>query len=413
MGIPAIGWADRAIIAQPYRAPYAYRTMRAMNTAQPTEIHKGLEGVVADSTALSLVDGEGGHLYYRGYPVEALAERGFVEVAWLLLFGELPNAHELDELEDFLWRAGQLPDSVSANVRALARQGEHPMATLQAITPLLALEPPGSNPGRTPHEQEGLVVAARVPAVIATIHAERAGRAGTVYPWARRYGERYLYLLNGRAPTADELRAFECMQILQLDHGFNASTFAARVVTSTLGPPASALSAAMGALYGSLHGGADQAALEMAMELGDPGKAEEFVATCLAQRRKVMGMGHREYRLVDPRASVLKRMAEKVAVEPSLNGLYRTLLAVEAAFVSQTSAKSRPLRANMEFYKGIVCLGLGIPKELFTATFAASRIFGWVAHICEQRADNRLIRPSAHYVGAPPRELQPALLETA
>lgn len=385
-----------------------------MNTTQAIAIHKGLEGVLADSTALSLVDGEGGHLYYRGYPVEALAERRFVEVAWLLLFGELPTTQELGDFEDFLWKAGQLPDSISANVRALARLGEHPMATLQAITPLLAIESPGSNPGRTPHEKEGLVVAARVPAVIATIHAERTGREVIAYPWARRYGERYLYLLNNRAPTADEVRAFECMQILQLDHGFNASTFTARVVTSTLGPPASALSAAMGALYGSLHGAADQAALEMAIELGAPGNAEEFVATCLAQRRKVMGMGHREYRLVDPRASLLKRMAEKVAVEPSLSRLYQTLLAVEAAFVAQTSAKSRPLRANMEFYKGIVCLGLGIPKELFTATFAASRVFGWTAHICEQRADNRLIRPSAHYVGLPPRELATeASLETA
>jgi citrate synthase len=384
-----------------------------MNTTQGIEIHKGLEGVIADSTALSLVDGAGGHLYYRGYPVEALAERRFVEVAWLLLFGAFPNAPELDAFEDFLWQAGQLPHDIAANVRALARQGEHPMATLQAVTPLLAFEPPNNNPGRTPHEREGLVVAARVPAVIATIHAERAGREIVAFPWSRRYGERYLYLLNDRAPTADELRAFECMQILQLDHGFNASTFTARVVSSTLGPPASALSAAMGALYGSLHGGADQAALEMAIQLGAPEHAGEFVATCLALRKKVMGMGHREYRLVDPRASVLKRMAETVAVEPSLRTLYRTLLAVEAAFVEQTSAKSRPLRANMEFYKGIVCLGLGIPKELFTATFAAARVFGWTAHIVEQHADNRLIRPSAQYVGPPPRALEAASLKSA
>jgi citrate synthase len=406
--IPAIGGADRAITARLYRESYGLPHHGRMNTTQAIEIHKGLEGVLADSTALSLVDGEGGHLYYRGYPIEVLAEKRFVEVVWLLLFGELPNADQLDAFEDFLCNAGQLPESIATNVRALARLGEHPMATLQAITPLLAVESPRSNPGRTPHEQEALVVAARVPAVIATIQAERAGRDVIAYPSARCYAERYLYLLNNRAPTADEVRAFECMQILQLDHGFNASTFTARVVTSTLGPPASALSAAMGALYGSLHGGADQAALEMAIDLGAPENAEQFVATSLAQRRKVMGMGHREYRLVDPRASVLKRMAAKVAVEASLSRLYQPLLAVEAAFVAQTSAKSRPLRANLEFYKGIVCLGLGIPKELFTATFVASRVFGWTAHIVEQRADNRLIRPSAHYIGSPPRELQAA-----
>jgi len=155
--------------------------MLPMNTTA-IEIHKGLEGIVADSTALSLVDGEGGHLRYRGYSIEALAEKRFVEVAWLLLFGELPNAHDLDAFEDFLWKAGQLPDSVAANVRALARLGAHPMATLQAITPLLTVEPPRSNPGRTPHEKEGLVVAARVPAVITTIHAERAERDVIAYP---------------------------------------------------------------------------------------------------------------------------------------------------------------------------------------------------------------------------------------
>jgi citrate synthase len=146
------------------------------------------------------------------------------------------------------------------------------------------------------------------------------------------------------------------------------------------------------------------------MEVGAPERAPEFVATCLATGRKVLGMGHREYRHVDPRASILKRMAEKVAVEPSLRNVFETLSAVDAAFVTQTSTKRRTLRANMEFYKGVVCLGLGIPKELFTATFAASRVFGWAAHIAEQRADNRLIRPSAHYVGEPPRELSDTAL---
>ncbi|MEJ1965346.1 MAG: citrate/2-methylcitrate synthase [Gammaproteobacteria bacterium] len=368
------------------------------------EIRKGLEGVVADSTALSLVDGEGGRLYYRGYPVEMLAQRPFVEGVHLLVFGDLPGSSQLAAFEEFLWQAGQLPTRLASALRELARQGEHPMATLQAITPLLASEPPENTPGRSPHEREGLVVAARVPAAIAVIHATRLGREPVPYPQSRAYASRYLHMLNNRAPTADELRAFDCMQVLQLDHGFNASTFTARVVTSTLAPPASALSAAMGALYGPLHGAADQGALEMAMEVGTPERAAEFVATCLATGRKVMGMGHREYRLVDPRASVLKRMAEKVAVEPELRRLYETLSAVDAAFVTQTSAKRRALRANMEFYKGIVCLGLGIPKELFTATFAASRVFGWLAHIVEQRADNRLIRPSAHYVGPAPRE---------
>jgi citrate synthase len=367
------------------------------------EIRKGLEGVIADSTALSLVDGEAGRLYYRGYPVETLARMRFPEVVHLLVFGELPDPQRLAAFEDFLWRAGRLPARLAATVRTLATHGEHPMATLQGITPLLASEPPEVVFGRNAAEQEGLVVAARVPAVLGVIQAVRQGRGDIEYPATKNYGERYLQLLNGRVPTADQVRAFEVMQVLQLDHGFNASTFTARVVTSTLAPMASALSAAMGALYGPLHGAADQGALEMAIEVGSPDRASEFVATCLANGRKVLGMGHREYRLVDPRASVLKRMAEKVAIEPSLKNVYETLAAVDAAFVAQTSTKRRVLRANMEFYKGVVCLALGIPKELFTATFAASRSFGWLAHVIEQLADNRLIRPAAHYIGPAPQ----------
>ena len=367
------------------------------------EIKKGLEGVVADTTSLSLVDGEAGRLYYRGYPIESLAQRQFAEVVHLLVFGDFPDDAQLARLEDFLWQAGRLPQALPGSIRDLARHGAHPMVTLQAITPLLALDPPQAVLGRNPIEQEGLVVAARVPAAIAAIHAARQGREDTPYPQSRRYGERYLQLLNGRLPTADEVTAFECMQVLQMDHNLNASTFTARVVTSTLAPPACALSAAMGALYGPLHGAADQAALEMALEVGSPERASEFVAECLATRRVVMGMGHREYRVVDPRAQVIKRMAEKIAVESSLRKVLDTLSAVDAAFVEQTSEKKRPLRANLEFYKGVVCLGLGIPKELFTATFAASRIFGWLAHVVEQRADNRIIRPTAHYVGPAPR----------
>jgi citrate synthase len=381
------------------------------------EIRKGLEGVVADTTALSLVDGEAGRLYYRGHPIEMLAQRRFAEVVHLLVLGDLPDATQLARVEEFLWRAGVLPARVVASLTNLVRYDAHPMATLQAITPLLAVEPPDSTLGRTPEEQEGLVIAARVPAVLAVIHAARGGArarpaiargvnggvsADLTYPSSRRYGERYLQLLTGRVPSADEVAVFECMQVLQMDHGFNASTFTARVVTSTLAPPSSALAAAVGSLYGPLHGAADQGALEMALEVGAPERASEFVANCLATKRVVMGMGHREYRVVDPRAKVIKRMAEKIATEPSLRRVLDTLSAVDAAFVEQTSTRRRALRANLEFYKGVVCLALGIPKELFTATFAASRVFGWVAHIMEQRADNRIIRPSAHYIGQPP-----------
>jgi citrate synthase len=372
--------------------------------AESTPINKGLEGVVVNTTSVSHVDGEAGRLYYRGEPIEALAQRRFAEVMHLVVFGSLPDSARLGEVEEYLWEAGRLPPEFMATLRQLARHGAHPMATLQAVAPLLALEPPTVRLGRTAAEEEGLLIAARIPAVIATIRAALADHPDPVYPSSRRYGERFLRMFEGADASAEAVDVFEATQILQLDHSFNASTFTSRVVTSTDAPPASALAAAMGALYGSKHGAADQLALEMAQEVADPNRSEAFVAQCLANRRLVMGMGHREYRVVDPRARIIKSLAGRLTLQPGTQRLLDILHAVEESFVAQTAAKKRPLRANMEFYKGIVYLALGIPKEFFTAMFAASRAFGWTAHIVEQRQDNRIIRPSAQYIGPAPRE---------
>ena len=375
--------------------------------SESTQIHKGLEGVVADTTAVSLVDGEAGRLYYRGYPVESLVRKRFAAVMHLVVFGELPGTARLEEVEDYLWIAGRLPPELAASLRQLARHGEHPMATLQSITSMLALEPPAVSLGRSQQEEEALIVAARLPAAIATIHAALQDHPEHPYPQSRRYGERYLQLLHGRLPSDTETSVFESTQILQLDHGFNASTFTARVVTSTLAPATAALSAAMGALYGPLHGAADQQALEMALEVGEPERAQDFVAHGLATGRKVMGMGHREYRVVDPRSRIIRTLAQQVARQPEHLKLLDVLSAVDEAFIDQTGAKRRALRANLEFYKGVVYLALDIPKEFFTASFAAARVFGWIAHVMEQRQDNRIIRPAAHYVGPAPREPAP------
>jgi len=267
---------------------------------------------------------------------------------------------------------------------------------------LMASAPPARKIGRTEDEQESLVVAARLPTAHAMLAALRAGRAPTPYPETRRYGERFLELLHNRRPSEKDVSIFESTQILQIDHSFNASTFTARVVTSTLAPPASALAAAMGSLYGPLHGAADQGALEMAQEVGDPTQAAGFVSECLAKGKLVMGMGHREYRVVDPRSKIVKVLAEEIASKPHEKLLIETLKAVDEAFVAQTAHKKRSLRANLEFYKGVVYLALGLPKEFFTATFAIARIFGWSAHIVEQRKDNRIVRPSANYIGPAP-----------
>jgi citrate synthase len=367
------------------------------------DIKKGLEGVVVDSTSISLVDGEAGRLYYRGHPIEKLVKIPFSAVAYLVVFGDLPLDAQLAEFEEFLWDAGRLPAGLVTALTQLASLGGHPMATLQALMPLMALEAPASKAGRTDAEQEALIVAARLPTAHAMLVALRAGRAPAPYPETRRYGERFLTLLHNRKPSDKAVSIFEQTQILQIDHSFNASTFTARVVTSTLSPPASALAAAMGSLYGPLHGAADQGALEMAQEVGDPGKAADFVAQSLANGRLVMGMGHREYRVVDPRSKIVKVLAEDIASQPIEKHLIEVLKAVDEAFVAQTAHKKRSLRANLEFYKGVVYLALGLPKEFFTATFAIARIFGWSAHLVEQRKDNRIVRPAANYIGPAPQ----------
>jgi citrate synthase len=378
-------------------------TEAAMNAI--IDIKKGLEGVVVDNTAISLVDGEAGELYYRGYRIEDLVKKPFSAVAHLVVFGDLPDDARLENFEEFLWDAGRLPPDLSAMIQQLAALGAHPMATLQAATPLLALQAPEHKFGRSDAEQEALVVAARLPTAHALLLALRSGKVPVAYPEARRYGERFLRLLHGRAPSPAAISTFEQTQILQIDHSFNASTFTARVVTSTLSPPASALAAAMGSLYGPLHGAADQGALEMAEEVGDPHRAAQFVADCLANGRLVMGMGHREYRVVDPRSRIVKTLAEQIASTPHEKLLIEILKAVDAAFVAQTAQKKRSLRANLEFYKGVVYLALGLPKEFFTATFAIARVFGWSAHLVEQRSDNRIVRPAANYIGPAPRGL--------
>jgi citrate synthase len=367
------------------------------------DIKKGLEGVVVDSTSISLVDGEAGRLYYRGHPIEKLVKVPFSAVAYLVVFGELPHDAQLAEFEEFLWDAGRLPAGLVTALTQLASLGGHPMATLQALMPLMALEAPTRKAGRTDAEQEALIVAARLPTAHAMLLALRAGRAPAPYPETRRYGERFLTLLHNRKPSEKAVSIFEQTQILQIDHSFNASTFTARVVTSTLSPAASALAAAMGSLYGPLHGAADQGALEMAQEVGDPAKAADFVAQCLANGRLVMGMGHREYRVVDPRSKIVKVLAEDIASQPDEKHLIEVLKAVDEAFVAQTAHKKRSLRANLEFYKGVVYLALGLPKEFFTATFAIARIFGWSAHLVEQRKDNRIVRPAANYIGPAPQ----------
>jgi citrate synthase len=270
------------------------------------------------------------------------------------------------------------------------------MHVLQGLTPLLDPSDAFAAHGEA---AQGFAVAAKLPALIAT-HFKRASvahvKAGD--PIAQ-------FLAQIEAPErADARRAFEVAQILQLEHSFNAGTFTARVVASTLAPVENALAAAFGALHGVLHGAADQAALETAERVGSPERAAAFVDQCLANGEKVMGMGHREYKVVDPRAVHLKGLAGRLAAGTEHENTYRTLEAIEARFSERMAEKGKDLYANVEFYKGVVFRVLGLPPRFFTALFGMSRVFGYLAHFTECRQENRLVRPQAHYVGPPVTE---------
>ena len=213
------------------------------------------------------------------------------------------------------------------------------------------------------------------------------------------FHENFLNMFHGTIPTPEQRRMLDAAQILQMEHSFNAGTFAGRVCASTLAPIQSSIAASIGTLFGRLHGGADQAALEMAMEIGSPDKAEAYVRDCLAKKVKIMGMGHREYRTVDPRARLLKPMAMEMCQDEDSSRLLATLVAVEEACQREFADKGKEIWANVEFYKGAVFHSLGIPTQYFTAMFAMARVYGYIAHFLEFSRDSRLIRPRAHYIG--------------
>lgn len=349
------------------------------------EIKRGLEGVVVDTTAISLVDGERGILSYRGIPVEDLVELSFGEVAALVVDGASDEA-----LSAQLYAHSEL--SARELKLILSLPGEtHPMHLLQGLTPLLDRTNAFADRGEA---AQGFAVAAKLPAMLAAFHL-----GGTPVPSASADpAVRFLEQIN--APTTEiAIAAYRTTQILQLEHSFNASTFVARACASTLAPVENALSAAFGTLHGRLHGGADQAALETADLVGSPERACSFVDQCLQDGTKVMGMGHREYKVVDPRARLLKVLARALTAGTEHEITYETLAAIEHRFTERMAEQGKRLHANLEFYKGVVYRALGLPDRMFTANFAMARVFGYLAHFVESRENNRIVRPAACYIG--------------
>ena len=359
-------------------------------------IAKGLEGVVATATAISDVRGLEGKLIYRGYDIDALAGHvSFEEASYLLWHGDLPNKKQLQELKQAFAADRELPTGVVDYILA-APKDSSPMDILRTCISMLGLYDYGATgPEQVElNRKRQISLTAKIGVIAAYFH--RARRGQSLPPVRQDLGEaaHFLYLLNGQEAGPEAVATLDMAFVLHADHGMNASTFAARVCASTLTDIYSAISTAIGTLKGPLHGGANEGVIHMLQEIGTLEKVDAWVKSQLAAKKKIMGIGHRVYKVLDPRAPHLKRMAEKLTKE--LGETKWIEMSERIAHIMRTEKK---LEANVDFYSATVYYSLGLPTDLFTPIFAVARTAGWTGHVLEQWADNRLFRPDSEYVG--------------
>ena len=368
-------------------------TPPAAAAAAPKRYSPGLEGIVAAETALGYVDGEAGQLLYRGYRIGDLVEHGtYPSVANLLWTGEWDPGHHLP--------TSAVPDSVLVALRALPRTAKPMDALRTAVSVWGATQELAWPP--TPGQARALT--AFSPSALAAFARLRSGKEPVAPDPELDLVPGFLYQLNGERADDATARALDAYFIVGAEHGLNASTFAARVITSTRSDIASAVTGAIGALKGPLHGGAPSEVVEQIHEVTSPADAERWVRETIARGDRLMGFGHRVYRAYDPRAKALRKVAESMAHKPEWLEL---AIAVEDVALRVLAEKhpDRPLKTNVEFYAAPVLMGVGLTPDLFPATFALARHAGWTAHVIEQASANRIIRPDAIYTGPAERDL--------
>ncbi|HEY7686098.1 MAG TPA: citrate synthase [Gemmatimonadales bacterium] len=365
---------------------------------------RGLEGVVANESSICYVFGEEGRLIYRGYDINDLADHStFEETAYLLLYGDLPTRDQLKGFTADL-KGMQKVDRVVQRVIRDAPVSANPTDVLRtALSASVFVDPDRGNNSREAESRKAMRLIAQLPTMVAMFHRLRNDQK----PLSPRRGlslaANFLYMVSGDVPDKDAEHAFDVALILHADHELNASTFAARVIAATLADVHGAVTGAIAALAGPLHGGANTEVMKMLLEIQTPERAETWIREALAQKRKIMGFGHRVYRTEDPRAAHLRRMAEELgrtAGQPQWSAMQRTL--------EDVMKREKGLYCNVDFYSASMYYVMGIPLDLYTPIFAVSRVSGWCAHVLEQHADNRLIRPRAEYVGHMDRRWVPA-----
>lgn len=367
---------------------------------------KGLEGVVVGQSKLSYINGAEGTLIYGGYEIDDLARNTtFEEVCYLLWNGELPNQAQLRELNDQLDAQRTLRPELLEMIRQYPRDAD-PMAVLRtAVSALGMFDPDADDSSEAELRRKAILLTAQMPTITAAFDRVRNGKE----PVAPRAGlstaANFLYMLNGEEADDVRVRAMDVALVLHAEHGMNASTFSARVTAGTLADIYSAVTSAIGTLKGPSHGGANVEVMNMLREIADSGvEPREWVHNALEEGRRVMGFGHRVYKATDPRATVLRELADKIMQGPEQTRWLDLSDQIRGAMAEEMEKRGKKIYPNVDFFSASVYTTLGISMDLFTAIFAFARVPGWTAHLLEQYANNRLIRPTAEYVG--PRDLK-------
>ena len=370
---------------------------------------KGLEGVVAAQTALSHVYGEEGRLVYSGYEIEDLAENvTFEEVCHLLWFGELPNQKQLEDLRRQIAESADVDPKI-IDICRMADKDDHPMATLRTATSALSFfDPDAEDNSAEANQRKAIRMTGQVVTITAAIERVRNGQEPVAPRKDLKLADNFLYMLRGKEADALEAQIIDVALTMHAEHGLNASTFAARVTAGTMSDMHSAIAAAIGALKGPLHGGANEQVMSMLQKIGKPETAEQWVRDALGRGDKIMGFGHRVYKTMDPRAPILKRLAEELNQKTGGKSQWLEISEIIQRTVrEEMDKKGKKIYANVDFFSASVYYTLGIPKDLFTNIFACARMAGWTAHIIEQHKDNRLIRPQSEYTGPANRKVTP------
>ncbi len=362
------------------------------------QFSRGLEGVIAAETKIGFVDGTEGRLVYRGYDISTLVEQSnFEEVSYLLLYGELPTRSQYNDFVSRLRKLKHLEKEEYDMIRKVAAKA-HPMSALRTMISYI-----GSNdkrtvePDVTTQEMLGVEVIAKIPTIVAAINRVHEGLEIIEPDDDLSYASDFFYQALGRKPSTVEAKMLDAALILHADHGMNASTFSSMLTISTLSDMYSAITSAISTLKGPLHGGANERALALIQRVGRPENAEKVIGNMVEHKEKIMGFGHRVYKVYDPRAKILKQFAEKVTNAHGKQELFQAANKIEEVMISKLGSKG--IFPNVDFYSGLLYYSIGFDPEIFTPIFAVSRASGWVARSLEYVKDNRLFRPKAVYVG--------------